>query len=297
MLRTVAAGSGSVRPLIVVYHLASGSKDRPFIDDRLRAAAGDSGAAIVNYTAPVIPARGTTGGAYASVGAKASDGQTLQPLSEILRSLGARLSCTFEKVVLVGFSEGCQAPRAQLSDGAVPDAILAVDGIHGHYPTPDAARELTPWSRYFDRARAGSSVMTATHTMIPTEPTFTMGQHMLQKLTGTELAPGPDPAHPNVYRDGALTIWSYPGTDAKAHEHQAQVVLPLRLRDVLVALGLVAADAPFPIDVSEGGAAAPPLVWPAAPTWTLGPILGLAGISLALTYAAFRATNRAPLRL
>lgn len=290
MLRVVAAGTGSPRPLIIVYHLTGGSQARPtFIDDRVRAAA--PGATIANYTAPVDPARGTTGGAYRSVGNKALDGSSLARASDVRTSLEVKLRTNFDRLVLVGFSEGCQAPRAQLLASEQPDAILACDGIHGGYPTPDEATEVRPWQTFADAARAGDVAWIATHTMIPTEPKFTMAQHMIQRVirNATALAPGPDKLHPNTWTEGRAAVYSYPGTDAIAHSNQAQCALPLRLRDLLVLAGIVPASAPFAIDCGEGSATEPILPPPATPSGAWGP----AAVAMAILIAGGAAIGSA----
>ncbi len=286
-MRLVQPGTGIARPLAIIYHLTSGSAARPsFIDDRVRLAVGDK-TAVVNITAPVPSGKATTGSAYRRIGNVAADGSTLLDLDALVRKYATELGAILAPIVLVGFSEGCQGPRAQLLAGKVPDAIVAIDGIHGAFPTPDAETEVKPWQDFFDAAEASKCIAIASHTQIPTEPSFLRGRRMLETITRTQwdLSPGASREAPAFHTSGKLRIYSYPGETAADHAYQAQTALSVHLRECFVMLGLQPADEPMPVD-------GPPLA--SSTTIPLPPIpsdpssaVFLAGVGIASALAAW----------
>ncbi len=256
MIRTVQAGQGARRPLILLFHQTSGSASKPgFVDARIRAACGPN-ACILSYTAPVPEGKATTGGAYRRVGSASSNGFALPSLSAVVAQYSKELGCEFSPVVIGGFSEGCQGVRAQLLAGEVPSAIVAADGIHGA-TNPDKATEVDVWKKYFARARARDSVAIVSHTGI-VPPGFASVRTMLELTTGMTLQVPSPAASPSVISDGDLLVWSYAGTDTKAHSLQLQVTLPQMLHEALVRLDVLEEDGPEKKELDRllsGGAA------------------------------------------
>jgi len=227
-LRVVQPGKGAKRALVVVYHLTSE------IDAALRAAVGGT-PAVLNHTAPVEDGKATTGGAYFRVGQKG-----LRPMGELLelalQKTGAQV---LSPVLLCGFSEGAQAPRAHLTAGEDAHGIVAVDGIHGTWPTPEPF-QVDPWRNYFSRAKAGERVWVATCSQIPTAsdaPAKTPVRLMLEKITGWGLGVG-SKVEPFALGQSQARVYSYAGKDAAAHVYQAKTVLPSAVREALERLGV-----------------------------------------------------------
>lgn len=106
-------------------------------------------------------------------------------LADLVR--GALGSARLGNLILVGFSEGCQAVRAYLAAGEVPSAVLAIDGAHASAP-PDLRTQIQPWRDFFDRARARRAHAIITATRIPTT-NYLSTATMLPILTGFPPAP------------------------------------------------------------------------------------------------------------
>lgn len=160
-------GSGARRDLIVVAHGG--------VTEAIRAAAPD--AVVVGVSFPPMQ------GFYAAV---APD--KLPPLGDLVRgALQQSGASELGRLVLCGFSEGCQAVRAWLGAGEVPSAAIAIDGIHGTKPAPSAA-QVAPWRSFFGRARAGERFGAVTATRIPTVK-YLPTAAMLPIVTGFQPAP------------------------------------------------------------------------------------------------------------
>lgn len=224
--RLVQKGAGDVRPLVIVYHLTAE------LDEIVRRACPPE-ALILNSTGAAF------GGAYARVGAPA-----VQPLAAVrayAKSLGA-----FElgRIVLVGFSEGCQAVRAHLTAGQWPDGALAADGSHASLPPSDV--QIGPWKDMMAMAEGTDARFFASHTEIRTDrvkPPYMPTRQVLERVTGWALGPATpedDPTAPYgatgyVVRESETRhtrIRSYPGNAAKDHVHQAKLALPEQLQEM-----------------------------------------------------------------
>src|SRR5262245_53630504 len=111
-MRIVQPGKGDVRDVVLVYHLSSA------VDAALRAAAPS--ACIGNETGPAFK------GFYSGTGPG-----RIAPLADALEDLRRRIGrFNVGRIIVVGYSEGCQASRTHLRAGADPDAIVAADGTH-----------------------------------------------------------------------------------------------------------------------------------------------------------------------
>lgn len=160
-------GQGARRDLVVIAHGGA--------TDAIRAAA--PGAILVGL------AQKPMAGLYSAIGPG-----KVPPLAELVRgALEAAGGPELGRLVLVGFSEGCQAVRAWLAAGEVPTAAIGIDGIHGSKPAPSAA-QVDPWRAFFDRARAGERFGAVTATRIPTV-TYLPTATMLPIVTGFPAAP------------------------------------------------------------------------------------------------------------
>jgi hypothetical protein len=149
------------------------------------------------------------------------------------------------RVVLVGYSAGCQGVRAALL-GAIPspEAVVTIDGTHGSWPP--APWQLEVWRRLGERALGGGCLWVAT----------TLGSHRYTERLPHR--PGPPKVAPFAstghvleralgYPEGKLRLSqtidsrglhlrSYPSRDEDKEAHIAQVreVLPEVWRDVVV---------------------------------------------------------------
>jgi hypothetical protein len=205
-VRLVQAGNGAARDVVLVYHLASA------VDAAVRAAAGPA-AVIGNQTF----AGDETIGKLLRVSDAVSDLQAQAGPFDVRR------------VVLVGFSRGCQGVRANL--GPLVSMAVAVDGIHAPKANPGPA--LAPWQTFGEFARQGAARLIVTHTAI--EP----GKYLSTTETADRLWPEakaaaePAPGGGKRWRSGGLEVWSYPGSDTAAHIYQGQHVLPAALAELL----------------------------------------------------------------
>ncbi len=214
--RIVQLGSGSPRPLLLVYHLNARN------DEALKAAVGPR-ALIVNDT--------TTGSNY-------SDTPSLSTTLAGLRGRvgGAQLS----PVVLAGFSAGGFATARILAQGGDPDALVVADGTYATTPAGYA-----DWRDYANLAKQGERVFLASNTSLIV-PSSTW--HILSAIAGVVLPLGPSVANrpagvpaiagsgPAVHRFGSFVIYSYPTDDVAGHEHQGDAVLPMMLGQAMAML-------------------------------------------------------------
>jgi len=144
------------------------------------------------------------------------------------------------RVVLVGYSAGCQGLRAAIL-GAIPhpEAVVTIDGTHSSWPP--LAQHLALWRGLAGEARRGERLWLAT----------TLGAH---RYTERLRAPGlPYAATATVLEraldlptdalrqplgldEGALHVRSYPSgdMDAPAHARQVREVLPVLWLELVV---------------------------------------------------------------
>jgi len=209
-LRIVQQGSGSSRPLLLVYHLNARN------DDALRQAS-PSNALIVNDT--------TVGSSYADT---APLDQTIQTLKQMT---GAS---SFSPIIIAGFSAGGFATRRILEQGGDPDALVIADGTYATAPEGWAA-----WQAYAERAKRKERAFVTSNTSLLV-PSSTW--HVLSAIAGVTLPlgnvagrpsdalmiSGAGPAH---YQDGNFVIYSYPTNDMPGHQYQGDIVLPAMLRE------------------------------------------------------------------
>lgn len=205
-LRVVQPGSGSPRPLVLVYHVSS-ARDAAFTSSV------PSSVAIANDTGP-------SGVGYYD---------TVPPLSQTLATLSQQLGASLSPVVLVGFSEGGFATNRLLKLGADPDALILADATYGG--------DLAAWKAYAARALSGERVMVASHS----SNTFMEATghpspwRNLQSITGLTLPLGngaciaqprpnaPLATAPVITSSGNVRVHSYPDCD---HTAQGASVLP-----------------------------------------------------------------------
>lgn len=231
--RLVQAGIGSTRPLVVVFHAAS------VVDAKLKAACGPR-ACIVNYSAE--PMKGN----YRTVGENG-----LPSVVDIGRDMGAQVNAQeFDPVVVVGFSEGCMAIRAQLTYDMKRHAtsihgVVAVDGVHSSKPIPEAYtpaynEQIQPWFQWLSFSDWGKNKTRAsvfTHTLID-PPTYTSVRETLAFIFGVDsFGKGLNDDSPAVLQQENVEVWSFPGNAAKDHSKQLLRQLPRALNRVLVLLG------------------------------------------------------------
>jgi hypothetical protein len=148
------------------------------------------------------------------------------PISDAVAAAGG----SARRVILAGWSEGCQGIRAQLRRGEIPAACIAADGIHSTRPA-NIADHIDPWRAYRDRAIAGEVVLFVSHTAIVTPYLSTTETAELLETPG--LHPTESIAGGETQSDGLFFLDAFPGTNADAHRFQGAVVLPDALRMVI----------------------------------------------------------------
>lgn len=232
-------GAGASRDVLVVLYCGA------FVKPAVCAAA--PGACVVNLTV-------TPTALYTRTGAGGIP--TLRDLVAAAQRLAGG-DWSPARVVVAAFSAGGQGATAMLDDGAEPDALVLADAWHCRIGSQPGDPALASRRRYVEAARAGRRVLVASHTRIATEavrPTaehpewrpFTSSRGTLALLTGWSLdASGPVGA-PVVHEEGGLRVESYEGADARAHELQAQRVLPTLVARAFAMLGARGAVAMAP---------------------------------------------------
>jgi len=208
-LRVVQPGSGSVRPLVLVYLL-------PHDDSAFRFPAN---VAVVADTGPPQATLDVLQNYYAA---------SVPLLDATLAMLTQQLGATFSPVVIAGFSAGGFAVKRLLTLGGDPDAVVLADATYG--------TDLTAWTKYAQRAIRGERVFIASHSSnVFMEPNRPSPWRNLRTITGFNLplgdgpgvAPRPSDAPvtrvPAVMRVGNAIVHSYPDL---IHSNQGVVVLP-----------------------------------------------------------------------
>lgn len=135
------------------------------------------------------------------------------------------------RVIVAGFSEGCQAGRSFLldGDGGRIDGLVCADGTHLSNP-PDPAK-YRAWKNAMEEARAGGRPFAASHASVA--PGNYLSTHdTLELLAGTSLPQDPTgpTARLQALVEGNLLIESWGGHN---HYHQGQEVFPSLLAFVL----------------------------------------------------------------
>lgn len=205
--RLVAPGSGAPRPLVVGYMVTEQ------LDDELRAAIPS--ACIAAY--------------------EEADGELLA--DTVRRAHEVVGVDAFGSIVLLGFSAGClRGIRQRLLQGAQPDAVVAIDGIHSSMP-PERW-QFDVWRDLVADATVGHRLFVATCTQLryveslPPGDRYTSTVNTLRAVTGwpiREAGPLPVGAASGL---GDCHIHSYASgpADSDAHAAQLRVVLPAMLR-------------------------------------------------------------------
>lgn len=263
--RLVQPGSGSVRSVLVMYHY-DGLSEASRGDKVVQAAVGPE-VCIINVTE--APFRNN----YRVVGQGGT--APLAKLPALLAWASSKAGgFTPGPVALLGFSEGCQAVRAHLVDGAEPAAVVLVDGTHASLPKPDEAFEIDHYRKVFQAAQAGFPVaFIASHSDIRTDlvrPTpYMPTKAVLELVTGWSLEG--KPRDPQITREGNAVVYSCSGGVASDHVFECREVLPRMLRDELSKFAPWAHPAPPTVDTQVNGVSPvadtlpPPVEDPPAP--------------------------------
>ena len=202
-LRMVQVGRGKTRPLVVGYMVYRS------VDARLRSALGPDVCIIMDDS---------------------DTGSTLLDAFEMAFAQGVEV---ISKFALIGFSAGCQRIRSMYRDEEVrAHAYLLVDGTHASLP-PEAT-EINWLRQAVSEARAGQTLLIATHTQqtyveeLPIGERFASTIRVLRLATGFPLVEAGPLEAPRITKSGNLWVYSYASAkiDAKAHVDQHEWVLP-----------------------------------------------------------------------
>jgi hypothetical protein len=206
-LKLMSPGRGEARDLLVVFHVDPSAKS---VQADIINAAGD--AIVVNET-------------FAAFKSLYASPTPLPKLMEwAVKEAGAM---AIRRVVLAGFSEGCQGVRSQLRAGMRPEAVIACDGTHAS--RPPAAEHIQPWRALAERAKAGECVFLASHTRIHTE--YLTTRETLELITGWKLT-----EKMAFKAEGKLCVYSWPGNTAAAHIEQRRLALPKMVAEAFALL-------------------------------------------------------------
>jgi len=215
MMRLVQAGSGSRRPLVVVYHLNE-KADADLID-----AVGPT-ACVVNITVP-----------QAEIGSYAG----MTSFADVVAWARAATGEDFgvSAYTLAGFSGGYLGVESHLRAGEHPDAVVVADAIQS--PRPGSPEAVRGWIEAAQRARNRDAVFLASHSTQGQTQLLSTGE-TLRLITGFPLDAAGTLDDPATSSDGNLIVLSYAGND---HQAQGYVVLPRMLR---LATALLAENGP-----------------------------------------------------
>jgi hypothetical protein len=169
----------------------------------------------------------------------------MTPLVDAVKRLGLEWT-DVRNLVLVGFSEGCQALRTALLSGAFPSGIIAIDGIHSNLGTNPTGHEdggdvrwfhVQPFRTFAEFAKGETRVLTITHSdIVPWGKNG--GPASTTRLARLILAPDVETPMTTItagvskfhlvsgFRQGDFSVLGYSGTDKAAHSYQLLQVLP-----------------------------------------------------------------------
>lgn len=214
--RVIQEGTGTPRPLVLVYHIGDA------VDPAIRAAVGPRALVI-------------------GVVEQGTDYQGIPSLQSTVASLEQRYATKLAPVIVAGFSAGGFATRRILQLGGLPDALVVADGTYASTPEGWA-----PWQAYALRAEKGQGLFLATHTSLVV-PSATwrvlkaisgldlpLGPNAQNRPPGTPILHGPGPVRHTL---GQFVIDSYPTDDGPGHTRQGAVVLPQLLHEAMQRLG------------------------------------------------------------
>lgn len=225
-IRVVQAKSQTPSDVVLIYNASAA------VDPAVKKAWPE--AAIGNETMEAFKSH------YSRIGAG-----DLTPLVDAVKRLDLEWT-DVRNLVLVGFSEGCQALRTFLLSGAFPSGIIAIDGIHsnlGKNPTGhDDGGDIRwfhvqPFRTYSEFAKGDVRLFTITHSdIVPWGKDG--GPASTTRLARLILAP--DVERPvgattagvspfqlvSSFRQGMFSVLGYSGKDKAAHSYQLMTVMP-----------------------------------------------------------------------
>ena len=183
----VQQGQGARRPLVIAYHLAA---------EYLRG---------MHPTAAIWQFWGTP---FAKQYSRAGDG-VVRPLAELVER-ARREGFEPDPIVLMGWSEGCQAVRAHIWEGSDARKLIGgavcLDGIHASTGFPEA--QLEPWQWAHDQALADRLAFTWTTSEIATHG-YESTRAVAQKVLG--------PIVNGIHDEGFFRLIATPGKGAAEH--------------------------------------------------------------------------------
>lgn len=221
MLRIVQLPNRKPFDLVIVYHLTAE------LDNKLKESY--PGSMIINETYP-------PGGHYGNIGP-----DKVTPIAQVLSFAKIANTSDVRNLIIVGFSEGCQAPRTLLLSGCIPSAILAVDGIHNNknIGVPGGTTmnmHVIPWKQYADLAKKDERILIITHSSI-IPPDFASTTQMAKIILDPDkefeiITAGDDPKYFLIssFDKGLFRVMGYSGGDVMAHVFQATQILPQQLK-------------------------------------------------------------------
>jgi len=202
MPTVVSAGNGPTRDALIAFKVPGAL---------VSAAAPD--ALVIEETGPSMAAWYTPGPnrGMASYGT----------LVDLARQTAAADGAEVGRVFLVGHSEGGEAVRTHLIEGADPEGVVIADGTYSAFNTPE---HIDVWRRYIDRAKSCGRIAVFSHASLPASLGLSP-QATLEAATGWKMPTGDTVEELAVQRDGCLAVHSWGGRDGVAHMHQRDPVL------------------------------------------------------------------------
>jgi len=145
MPTVVSAGNGPTRDALIAFKVPGAL---------VSAAAPD--ALVIEETGPSMAAWYTPGPnrGMASYGT----------LVDLARQTAAADGAEVGRVFLVGHSEGGEAVRTHLIEGADPEGVVIADGTYSAFNTPE---HIDVWRRYIDRAKSCGRIAVFSHASLP----------------------------------------------------------------------------------------------------------------------------------
>lgn len=137
-------------------------------------------------------------------------------------------------VAFIGYAAGCSGLRELLKAGALPDIMVALDGIHGpRGQVPALPDTLAPWRSFASLARSGESLFVITHTYqtytesLPEGERFPATVNTVRAVTGWRLIQGGPADSPVQTSEGCLFVLSYASSSKDKEVHQMQLTRAL----------------------------------------------------------------------
>lgn len=210
MPTVVSKGAGDVRDALVSFKVSP---------DIVVNAAPD--ALVIDETGPSMSS-------WYEWGSPSRGMATYDELVALARATAAEDGASIGRVFLVGHSEGGEAIRTHLIDGADPDGIVVADGTYS--PKSDQGPRTQAWADAVARAKGCSLILVASHASLPA----TLGrspQETLSLVTGWEMPTSDQMGELATQADGCLVVHSFGGRDGTAHMAQAAEVLPVMIAE------------------------------------------------------------------